>query len=296
MKIGYPCINRTLDCRGNRTFRLKSYSRERMEESIIGNLDCLMRMLVFNRDHRILFFRISSDLIPFASHPVCDYDWQKIHKSSFQEIGAFIKNSNMRISMHPDQFTLINSIREDVFHRSVRELEYHNRILDLLGLDLSAKIQIHVGGVYNDRPGSMERFVKRFYLLDSGIQSRLVIENDERLYSLNDCLEIHRQTDLPVLFDVFHHRLFNKGEGIFQSMEQSQKTWENRDGILMVDYSSAKPGARQGTHAETIDTDGFNEFIMASRPIDFDVVLEIKDKEQSALKAIESLKTDIRFI
>jgi UV DNA damage endonuclease len=66
----------------------------------------------------------------------------------FREIGTFIKTNNIRISMHPDQFTLINSIDNSVFERSLSELVYHEEVLDSMGLDSSAKIQIHVGGVY----------------------------------------------------------------------------------------------------------------------------------------------------
>jgi UV DNA damage endonuclease len=296
MKIGYPCINRSLDCRVNRGFRLASYSQERMADCVSGNLDCLMEMLEYNRGYHMLFLRISSDLIPFASHPVCDYDWPDIHKLRFREIAAFIKKNNIRISMHPDQFTLINSIREEVFDRSVKELEYHARVLDLLELDHTAKIQIHVGGVYNDRKVSLKRFVTRFEMLEPTIQNRLVVENDERLFTLKDCLEIHRETGIPVLFDVFHHRLFNHGEGVRRSLELSQQTWAEKDGILMVDYSSNQPEARTGTHAHTIDPLDFQSFILKSKPVDFDLMLEIKDKEKSVLKAMESLQDDSRFI
>jgi UV DNA damage endonuclease len=253
-------------------------------------------MLVFNRDHSMLFFRISSDLIPFASHPVCDYPWQTLHQSKFREIGDYIQRHRMRISMHPDQFTLINSIREDVFHRSVGELEYHARVLDLLGLDLSAKIQIHVGGVYNDHRSSLNRFIHRYQLLDIPVKRRLVIENDERLYSLRDCLEIHKSAGVPVLFDSFHHSLNNRGEDVISSLKECRKTWIRQDGIPMVDYSSPRPDSRPGSHAETIDGDDFGKFISISRPLDFDVMLEIKDKEKSALKAVEWLRSDPRFL
>lgn len=295
MKIGYPCINRSLRCRGNHTFRLKSYSHERMADCVTNNLNCLMEMLRYNRQHDMLFFRVSSDLIPFASHPVCDYPWPEIHQKQFREIGEFIQMNHIRISMHPDQFTLINSIREDVFLRSVKELEYHARVLDLLKLDHTAKIQIHVGGVYNDRSTSLKRFINRFDMLGSSIKNRLVIENDDRLFPLKDCLHLHRETGIPVLFDVFHHRLFNHNEEIPHALESCQSTWGKTDGILMVDYSSNQPGARPGTHAQSLDPVDFNEFILRSHTSDFDLMLEIKDKEKSVLKAIELLQGDDRF-
>jgi UV DNA damage endonuclease len=190
MRICYPCINRTLDCSASRTFRLKSYSEDRLKTSIQNNLNCLLRILQFNLQHKLLFFRISSDIVPFASHPINKFRWQEHFRDKFEEIGEFIIKSKMRISMHPNQFTLINSIKDEIFERSKRELIYHAEIFDLMKLDTSAKIQIHVGGAYGDKKASMKRFVARFNMLPDSVIRRLVIENDDRLYDVNDCIEI----------------------------------------------------------------------------------------------------------
>jgi len=202
MRIGYPCINRTLECRGNRTFRLKSYSEERLIETVAGNLDCLLCILEFNVEHGLLFFRITSDLVPFASHPVCRVDWGEHFRRELGRIGRFINKHKIRISMHPDQFTLINSLKDEIFERSRRELLYHARVLDRLGLNRTAKIQIHVGGVYGDKPAAIRRFIARYQTLEEEIRRRLVIENDDISYTLADCLEISAATGIPVLFDV----------------------------------------------------------------------------------------------
>jgi UV DNA damage endonuclease len=186
MRSGYPCINTSIGCKSSRTFRLKSYSEERLVETVENNLMCLMKILKFNVKHNILFFRITSDLVPFASHPICKFDWQGSYGKWFKTIGDFIKSYDMRISMHPGQFTLINSPDNRVFENSVRELVYHEQVLDLMELDTSAKIQIHVGGTYRDKEGSMIRFVERFENLDEIVKRRLVIENDDNRYSLKD--------------------------------------------------------------------------------------------------------------
>ncbi len=285
MRIGYPCINRTLQCRGNRTFRLKSYSEERLVETVADNLDCLRRILEFNVEHGLLFFRITSDLVPFASHPVCRFDWGERFQKEFRRIGRFINKHKIRISMHPDQFTLINSLKEEIFERSRRELLYHARLLDLLGLNRTAKIQIHTGGVYGDKSSAIKRFIARYHTLEEEIRRRLVIENDDVSYTLADCLAISRKTGIPVLFDVFHHSLNCSGEPAAAAVRLAAGTWKKRDGSLMVDYSSQKPGAARGSHVESIDIRNFRKFLSASRPVDFDVMLEIKDKEKSALRA-----------
>jgi UV DNA damage endonuclease len=296
MKIGYPCINTTIGCKSSRTFRLKSYSEKRLIETVENNIACLGRILRFNLKHNILFFRITSDLIPFASHPVCKFDWQKSFGRKFKAIGDFVKKCGIRISMHPDQFTLINSPDERVFENSVRELIYHAQVLDLMKLDTSAKIQIHVGGTYRDRDRSMIRFVERFEKLDMIVKRRLVIENDDRCYGLRDCLQISAKTRIPVLFDVFHHEVNSSGETIQEAFGLFTKTWKEKDGLPMVDYSSQMAGHKIGKHAEAINLEHFREFLDKSKPYDFDIMLEIKDKQTSALKAIEIASQDNRFL
>ena len=294
MRIGYPCINLGIGCKAAKTFRLKSYSEERLKQTVKNNLGCLEQILKFNLANDLFFFRITSDLIPFASHPVNRFNWQDHYKLEFRKIGAFIKKNRMRISMHPDQFTLINSLDEEIFERSQKELKYHAQILDLLELDTSAKIQIHVGGVYGDKEKSIERFVERYSCLEEPVKRRLVIENDDISYTVNDCLKISSQTQVPILFDVFHHQINNSGH-LKEALELCTKSWNlERDGIPMLDYSSQRSFGSRRNHADSIDLEDFKSFLVQSHPFDFDVMLEIKDKERSALKAIIFARIDIR--
>ncbi len=296
MRIGYPCINRTIDCSANSTFRLKSYSETRLKTSIKNNLECLRKILQFNLAHKLYFFRISSDLVPFASHPVNKFNWQKYFQDEFEEIGEFIIKNRLRISMHPDQFTLINSIKGEIFERSRIELKYHAEVLDLMKLDTSAKIQIHVGGIYGNKNKSIERFITRFNELPDSITQRLVIENDDKLYDLNDCLKIGDQIRIPILLDVFHHKINNSTiQTVKESLNLTTKSWnEKKDGVPMVDYSSQEPSGRPQQHSETIDVGDFGVFLKQTEPFDFDVMLEIKDKERSAIKAIGYAVNDWR--
>jgi UV DNA damage endonuclease len=228
----------------------------------------------FNAKNHLLFLRISSDLVPFASHPANTFDWQTRFRGDFEELGRFVDKAGMRISMHPDQFTLINSVSSEIFQRSRRELLYHVQVLDLMNLDASAKVQIHVGGAYGDKPASMERFARRFTKLDETIRRRLVVENDDRLFNVDDCLRVSAQTGVPVLFDVFHHKYNNLGEAL--PMAAVAKTWnEKSDGIPMMDYSSQNPNGAPRMHARTLDENDFRLFLEQTAPWDFDVMLEI---------------------
>jgi len=290
MKIGYPCINRNIGCSSSSTFRLASYSEERLVQKVESNLTCLYKILQYNVHNGLYFFRISSDLVPFASHPVCSFDWAGHFREQFKKVGEFIKEHDIRISMHPDQFVLINALKDDVVERSVRELEYHCKVLDKMALDSTAKIQFHVGGVYGDKRSSIDRFVERYKSLNRTLKSRLVIENDDRSFCLEDCLSIHEKIGIPIVFDAFHHHCLNNGQTLRHGLEQAASTWNESDGIPMVDYSSQQKGRRRGSHAKTLNLAVFKKFLHQIRGLDFDLMLEIKDKETSALKVLEIMR------
>jgi UV DNA damage endonuclease len=297
MKIGYPCINTSVECRGNRTFRLASYSEENLVATAGANIECLKSILDYNIAHGMLFFRISSDIIPFASHPVMDTDWQDQFRKDLKEAGEIVRTSGMRISMHPDQFIVLNSPREEVVSRSIAELEYHADLLDLMHLDASAKIQLHAGGRYGDPESAKNRFVSVYReRLTEKVKKRLVIENDDRNYPVQDCLDISEKTGVPVLFDYFHHRLLSHAEDFPGLLEKTFATWHGSHGIPMVDYSSQEQGMRRGTHARTLDRQDFIDFVKKSGNYDFDIMLEIKDKEKSAERALGILRGDPRLV
>ena len=299
MKVGYPCINNSILRTVPSTFRLASYSENKLVQTIRGNLTYLSQILEYNVKHDLLFFRISSDLIPFASHPICKLNWHELFKYEFEEVGTFIRKHNIRISMHPDQFVILNSPNNTIVKSSISELRYHCKVLDAMKLDKTAKVQIHVGGVYGNKIEALNRFVTIYNTLDNAIKERLVIENDDHLYGLNDCLHLNQQTHIPIVFDSFHHELLSNGESLKFALRRAMSTWNrNKDGLQIVDYSSpyAKRDensfkGRKGKHAESIDVPSFTKFLKETAGLDFDLMLEIKDKEKSARKAIMILNS-----
>lgn len=289
MRIGYACVNQSVGASASRTFRLASYSEERAAETIASNLRVLREILEWNLARGILYFRISSGTIPLASHPVMTFDWKTQFAEELREIGTFIVESGMRTNMHPGQYTLINSNRPEVVEASILELQYHADLMDLMGLDQTHKIQLHTGGVYGDKPAATDRFVAVYETLDASIRKRLVIENEERHFNLADNLRIHERTGIPLLFDTFHHDLFNDGESLAEALDLVQPTWEGH-GPAMLDYSSQDPDKRWGAHTPTIDLEDFSSVLDVLDGRDVDVMLEIKDKEKSALAANEFLR------
>ena len=150
--------------------------------------------------------------------------------------------------------------------------------------------------MYGDKAASLERFVSNYQRLDEAIKKRLVIENDERLYTISDCMAVNERTGIPVLFDVFHHSLNNNGEKTGDLFTPIGATWKKHDGIPMVDYSSQQPKKRAGAHADSIDPEDFVIFLKSTIPFDMDIMLEIKDKEKSALLALSLAHDDTRLV
>lgn len=291
MKIGYPCVNEAMDCSAASTFRLASYADERVQASVAANLACVRRMLEWNVAQGLLFFRMGSGIVPFGSHPVNTFPWQSHFKADFQALGDYIKAHNLRVSFHPDQFVVLNSPDAGIVQRSIAELVYQGSMLDLMELDGTAKLQIHVGGLYGDRELAISRFAAVYATLPAAVKARVVVENDDRLFSLRDCLQLHQLTGVPILFDNFHHECLNHGEPMHEALRLAAATWHpTADGVPMMDYSSQATGERRGKHTDAIVEELFRDFVAQLQGLDMDIMLEIKNKEVSALQAVAILR------
>lgn len=285
LRVGYACVNTQLPSSA-RTLRLANVTPERLRELIAANLDALEAILRWNRAHGISVFRLTSNLIPFGSHDANGLAWWDEFAGRLTELGGLM--AGMRISTHPGQFTVLSSARPHVVYAAVAELEYHARLLSAFGLDRSHKIVLHLGsGVDADT-----RFAAGFAKLSADAAERLVLENDERR-TLEDALELGARIGTSVVFDAFHHSIAPsfEGESVRDVVLRVSETWGTGDGRQEVHFSTQEPGRRAGAHSETLDVHGFARFVEAVGDLPLDCVLEVKDKERSALRAQELLST-----
>lgn len=289
--IGYAGINTVLSAKGIRSGKgcklitLKREGLPAIARLAISNAKHLHKILEWNLNHDILFFRIGSELIPWWDH----FEFTELPRydelqEELMKCGDFARKNNMRLTTHPGPYTTLASKTPDVAQRAALQLLRHSQFYDLMGYKKSTvenKINIHVGGHYNDKSSTLKRWCKNFNdLLDDRTKSRVTIENDDKpsMFSVNDLQHIHNETGVPIVFDYHHHKFCTGGQTEEQALKQAIATWPK--GIIpVVHYSESADNKRPQAHSDYItalpNTYGNQVHIM----------IEAKMKEQAVLKS-----------
>lgn len=275
------------------------------------SLHYLDQIFAYLAEHGIRMYRISSDIAPYITHPDLPQFHQQIEecRDGLTALGERARALDLRLSMHPAQYIVLNSPTERVAAASMRDLAYHARFLDALGTDANAKIVTHTGGVYGDRATAAERFVRRYESLPLAVQRRLVLENDEMSWAVEDVLPIHERTGIPLVFDTLHHTVNNPSRiAVHDAFRLCLATWppeqvpkihfstqrrEHREisrrdpnaGTRSVVRVPAKPGQ----HDDWIDGNEFIAFLAGAGDVRFDVMLEAKQKQLALFRLRDDL-------
>ena len=237
MALGYACINTQLHKSGthtNRTMRKKTYySKGPNFASELAFQNCLdLRELVkWNRVMEIELFRVSSGLFPWMD----EYDFKdlkdyKLIEITLRSVGELAERFNQRLTFHPGPFNCLASYNPDVVAKTVRELDKHSEQFNIMGFEPSNynKINIHVGGSYDDKEATLERFCKNFELLADHTKKRLVVENDDSAneYSVRELYEgVHKRIGIPITFDYYHHKFNTGGLTEEEALKLAATTW-----------------------------------------------------------------------
>lgn len=290
MAIGYACITIGLqDAKQSRCI-MGNATEDNLRRLIKDNLNALDAAIEYNLAMGIKLYRISSDFIPFGSHPVNKLLWWEEFGEKLAQIGKKIGDSGMRATMHPGQYTVLNSKNSEVVENAILDLKYHCKFMDAMGLDEKNKMILHVGGVYADKKNSAEMFKLNYLRLPDNIKKRLIIENDDKNYTVEDVLNISRALEVPVVFDNLHNRLNPSLETIPEQdwVDICRSTWKQEDGVQKIHYSQQKAGGPPGSHSDTIYIEEFIKFYKSLRDKNIDIMLEVKDKNISCIKCINS--------
>ena len=293
-RLGYACLSLSVEDSSPRGTILRNATPERLRALTAVNLAGLKRVLEFNVKSGIRMFRLSSNIVPFGSHPVNTIRWWDELNDPLAEIGTLIRSSGMRVSMHPGQYTVLSSPDQHIVAAARADLVCHARLLDALGLDRRHKIVIHVGGAYSDKAAALDRWSAAVVRLPHHVRARLALENDERLFGVEDVLTASAASGVPVVLDVLHHRVYagpHADETLPDLLRQAACSWQLADdGLPKIHYSTQATGLRPGAHAEYVEPDEFARFLsLAPDEVDFDCMLEAKAKDLALFRLRDAL-------
>ena len=280
IRLGYPTQNLTIPAGTNRTLRLANLPdagkvRDLIRENLAG-LDTVIR---WNAEHDVGLFRMGQSLIPFASHPEFPYDWETEHGEELEKSGRLARDLGIRLSMHPGQFIQPGSPKPDVAERSLAELRYVARILDLIDSPDSVLV-LHLGGAYEDKLTAAARFVETMRP-EKTVLKYLALENDERIWSVSEVAEAAGALAVPAITDTLHHALNSGGLVLKEALDLSLPTWESRAVRPKLHLSSQDPEKQAGAHTYSVDYTDWQALVDALAGREADVMVEAKGKEHA---------------
>lgn len=274
---------------------------DKLKSVTYSNLLALEEILKYNIKNNIHFYRLTSNLIPLATHPEVMWDYAKYFKKDFEYIGEIMKKNNMRIDCHPDQFNVINSTKESVIESTLINLNTAVDIFELLRYE-NGKMVIHIGGAQGGKEESIKRFITNFKRFPKRIQDKLILENDDKVFTASDVLNICKELKVPMVLDVHHHNCKNNNENIGDLIVDIFNTWDSENLPPKIHFSTPKEFENDRKHVDYINPNDFINFIELVKSKvdkDFDVMIEAKKKDQALFKLIDDLKViseGIKFI
>ena len=299
--LGYCCINMTLADQGikiGRSMVKKTFEARGLEyagELAEANLRDMVKIIEWNEQNGIKLYRMSSDMFPWMSeYELEDLPNFEAIRTLLEEAGQLAVKYGQRLTFHPGPFSVLASTNEKVVAKTIKDLNQHGEIMDLMGLPRTpyAAINIHVNTTAPNKQDAMTRFCANFWLLDASVRTRLVVENDdkEKQYTVEDLHgTIHAKIGIPVTFD-YHHHWCHPGElSQEEALKLASTTWRN--GVKqLVHFSSCKTihedasQTNKRAHADYI-YENINDY-----GLDLDVEIEAKAKELAVIKYLKQFE------
>ena len=270
-------------------------ARGYLGEIAAHNADALAAAIERCHELGIGAFRVNSQVLPLATHPITGYNLERLDPSgaiagAFAWAGALARAYDVRLSLHPDQFVVLNSEREPVVRSAVQELEHQATIAEMIGADV---IVLHAGGGAGGTDAALERLERGLPLLSSRVLDRLALENDDRCFTPRSLLPLCQRVGVPLVYDVHHHRCLADGLSIEEATELSAATWRDREPCAHL--SSPKggwTGPNIRAHADYIDPADFPD-AWRDRTMTIDVEAKAKERAVVAIReALESMDND----
>lgn len=259
-----------------------------LEERITENCKDMIKMIKWNASNGIRVFRISSDLCPHKSNPkVLDYSLDFV-QPLLEEAGNLARKYKQRITFHPGQYNVVGTPHEDKFQQTCIDLSYHAEILDRMCMDQDSVMVVHGGGLYGDKEKTIERWIANFRRLPEPVKARLVLENCEKCFNVEDCLKISEEVNIPVVLDTHHFECYNilhpdnqVEHDISYYIPAVLDTWSRKNIKPKFHVSEQAKGFRVGKHSDFIEV---LPSYLTDITVPVDIMIEAKMKEQAIFK------------
>ncbi|PWK08373.1 UV DNA damage repair endonuclease UvsE [Tumebacillus permanentifrigoris] len=257
------------------------------------NLQNSLRVMRHAHAQGIHVYRFTSKIVPMIGHELTeDWDfWTKL-KPEFEEVGKFVRDSGMRVSFHPDHFTLLNSKSETVIENSIADLERHVKMFNLMELDQRAKLVMHIGGTFKDKAESIQRFEDNYALIPDEVKRRVTLENDDKTYTVLETLELCERQGIPMVLDIHHHRCNPGNEDLRDLLPRIFATWDDTGLVPKIHVSSPKSETDLRSHADYIELSDLLPFLDLVHELggsDLDIMVEAKQKDDAAMRLAKDL-------
>lgn len=304
IRLGYACITETLnDITSSSNYTYTLYNQEKddnkLDKIIKSNLDALIKILNYNIKNNIHFYRLSSKIIPLATKKEVIFNYTNNYRDYYNKIGNLILDHNMRVDFHPDQYCVLNSVNKEVIENSVEILKYHYKLLQKMNIKEKILI-LHIGSNAFGKEKSLSRFINNFHKLPLEIKKSIVIENDDKVFNIDDCLYLNKKISVPIVLDYHHHFCNNNNINLYGKIDEIFSTWKDINPKIHFSSPKSKLKKEIRSHNDYIDSNIFINFIEKIKHLnyDIDIMIEAKKKDEAMFRLIRELKykTNYKFI
>ena len=302
VRLGYVALSKALDdvttssTITDTNYINKNYNTSKLLEITKNNLDSLYEIIKYNVKNNFHFYRLTSKLVPLATHDKVDFDYITPLLDEYKKIGKLINDNNIRVDTHPDQYAVLNSMDSKIVKNTVEILEYHYKIMDAIGIK-DKIIILHVGSSACGKKASITRFINNFNKLPDHIKKCIAVENDDKVYNIKDVLELCHKINVPMVLDYHHFICNNEKEDINDYLKEIIDTWDGK--LPKMHFSSPKSKLKKEfrSHSDYINKECFIKFIniLKKQDKDIDIMLEAKAKDDAVSRLARCLKYETNY-
>lgn len=267
----------------------RSLALAKLSALCLANAAALSKALHYCAANGIGCFRVNSQILPLKTHPTQGYAIEELPNAAvivaaFQACGRFAREHEIRTCFHPDQFVVLNSRRPDVVEASLRELEYQAEVAEWIGADV---VNIHGGGAFGDKAAALADFARTAERLSPRVRSRLTVENDDKIFTPADLLPLCNSLNIPLVYDVHHHRCCGDNLSIDEATAAAVATWDREPMFHLSSPLEGWKGPKPERHHDFIDV---RDVPACWRSLNLTIEIEAKAKEVAVLQLRDQLR------